>query len=160
MLVLLTTLGLAALWYCIHCIILSRPEPNVYKCTQCEYGVFSKNLMIHTIVHRVHKRFWPTLLVSMSASVQCGSECMSYTSYRMSYTSYHMRYTSYHMSYTSYHMSYTSYHMSYTSYHMRYTSYHMSYTSYHISYTSYHISYTSYRMSYASYQMSYTSYHI
>ena len=38
-----------------------KPEPYIYRHIRCTYGIFSREITIHTVIDKVYIRFWPTL---------------------------------------------------------------------------------------------------
>jgi hypothetical protein len=37
------------------------PEPYIFRYVRCIYGVFGREITIHTVIYRVYIRLWPTL---------------------------------------------------------------------------------------------------
>ena len=38
-----------------------KPEPYIYRYIRCTYGLFSKEITIHTVIYGADIRLWPTL---------------------------------------------------------------------------------------------------
>ena len=45
------------------------PEPYIYRYIQCTYGIFGREIIIHTIIYGATIRFWPTLYVRCIFSI-------------------------------------------------------------------------------------------
>jgi len=43
-------------WWCVF-----RPEPYSYRYIRCLYGIFGREITIHTVIYGADIRFWPTL---------------------------------------------------------------------------------------------------
>jgi len=55
-----------ALW----CMSRVGQEPYIYRCIRCIYGIFSRGITIHMVIHGANIRIWPTLCMSC-ATEQC-----------------------------------------------------------------------------------------
>ena len=44
--------------------ILGWPEPYIYTYIRCTYGIFSREITVHTVIYGAYIRFWPTLFIS------------------------------------------------------------------------------------------------
>jgi hypothetical protein len=48
---------------CVDSIVetLGGPEPYIFTYIRCTYGIFSREITIHTVLYGVHIWSWPTL---------------------------------------------------------------------------------------------------
>ena len=48
----------------VESVCLGWPEPYIYRYLRCIYGIFSREITIHTAMYGADIRFWPTLCMS------------------------------------------------------------------------------------------------
>jgi hypothetical protein len=47
---------------------------TTYTCIRCTYGIFSKEITVHTVLYGVYIRLWPTLRVRCTYTVLANPE--------------------------------------------------------------------------------------
>jgi len=47
----------------MNAYVLGWPEPSIHRYIHCRYGIFSREITIHTVVYGAYMGFWPTLHV-------------------------------------------------------------------------------------------------
>ena len=48
--------------WCVH-YLKGWPEPYIYRYIRCTYGIFNREITIHTVIYGANVRFWPTLII-------------------------------------------------------------------------------------------------
>jgi hypothetical protein len=59
-----TTLARTYTWLCQCQMMLHHfeggPEPYIYTVIRCTYGIFGREITLHTVMYSAYIRFWPT----------------------------------------------------------------------------------------------------
>jgi len=72
------------------------PEPYIYTCIQCIYGILSREITVNTVMYGVYIRFWPTLvmllLIHYCTYIRYAAKAHTVCAYRILHSAYHIPY--------------------------------------------------------------------